>query len=39
MAIIKIGIREIASYVNLSADFGIAASTIRFKEASVSVSN
>lgn len=32
MAIIKIGIREIASYVTLAPDFGIAASTIRYKE-------
>lgn len=33
MAIIKIGVREIASYITLDADFGIAASTIRHKEA------
>lgn len=39
MAIIKIGIREIAAYVNLSPDFGIAASTIRYKETSAPVSN
>ena len=32
MAIIKIGLREVAPYVKLPADFGIAASTIRFKE-------
>jgi uncharacterized damage-inducible protein DinB len=32
MAIIKIGIREVAPYVKLSPDFGIAASTIRYKE-------
>lgn len=32
MAIIKIGIREVAPYVTLPADFGIAASTIRHKE-------
>lgn len=32
MAIIKIGIREIAPYVRLDYDFGIAASTIRYKE-------
>ena len=32
MAIIKIGIREVASYVKLSPDFGIAASTIRYHE-------
>ncbi|MDL5047368.1 hypothetical protein QQ054_15220 [Oscillatoria amoena NRMC-F 0135] len=32
MAIMKIGIREIAPYVTLPADFGIAASTIRYQE-------
>jgi hypothetical protein len=32
MAIIKIGVREIATYINLPSDFGIAASTIRYKE-------
>jgi hypothetical protein len=32
MAIMKIGIREVAPYVTLSPDFGIAASTIRHKE-------
>jgi len=37
MAIIKIGVREIASYINLCPDFGIAASTIRFKGSTVSV--
>lgn len=35
MAIMKIGIREVAPYVTLAPDFGIAASTIRHKEASV----
>lgn len=35
MAIMKIGIREIAPYVQLSPDFGIAASTIRYKENSI----
>jgi uncharacterized damage-inducible protein DinB len=34
MAIMKIGIREIAPYIQLPADFGIAVSTLRFKEAS-----
>lgn len=34
MAIIKIGVREIASYVSLPKEFGIAASTVRYKEAS-----
>jgi hypothetical protein len=38
MAIIKIGIREVANYVTLPADFGIAASTIRYKEASMTPS-
>jgi hypothetical protein len=32
MAIMKIGIREVAPYIKLPADFGIAASTIRYKE-------
>lgn len=32
MAIIKIGVREIAGYVELPSDFGIAASTIRYHE-------
>lgn len=35
MAIMKIGIREVASYINLPPDFGIAASTIRHKEVTV----
>jgi uncharacterized damage-inducible protein DinB len=33
MAIMKIGIREVADYVVLPPDFGIAASTLRYKEA------
>ena len=32
MAIIKIGVREVAPYVTLPSDFGIAASTIRYQE-------
>lgn len=32
MAIMKIGIREIAPYIDLPFDFGIAASTVRYKE-------
>jgi hypothetical protein len=32
MAIIKIGIREVAPYLVLPSDFGVAASTIRYKE-------
>jgi uncharacterized damage-inducible protein DinB len=39
MAIMKIGIKEIASYVQLSPEFGIAASTIRYKENSVTTSH
>jgi uncharacterized damage-inducible protein DinB len=35
MAIMKIGVREVASYVKLPFDFGIAASTIRYKETSI----
>ncbi len=37
MAIMKIGIREVASYITLPGDFGIAASTVRHKEKSVTV--
>lgn len=32
MAIMKIGIREVAPYITLPSDFGIAVSTIRYKE-------
>ena len=32
MAIIKIGIRDVAPYVSLPSDFGIAISTIRHQE-------
>lgn len=32
MAIMKIGIREVAAYVQLPADFGIAVSTVRYRE-------
>lgn len=35
MAIMKIGIREIADYITLPADFGIAVSTLRYKESVV----
>jgi hypothetical protein len=35
MAIMKIGIKEIAPYIQLAPDFGIAASTIRYKEQAV----
>jgi hypothetical protein len=37
MAIMKIGVREVAPYITLPADFGIAASTIRHKESQVKV--
>jgi len=33
MALMKIGIREIAPYISLASDFGVAASTLRYKEA------
>lgn len=32
MAIMKIGVREVAPYIKLPSDFGIAASTLRYKE-------
>lgn len=32
MAIMKIGIREVAPYITLAPDFGVAASTLRHKE-------
>lgn len=35
MALIKIGIREVAQYIKLPYDFGIAASTVRYKETEV----
>jgi hypothetical protein len=34
MAIMKIGVREVAPYVTLPPDFGIAVSTIRYQETS-----
>lgn len=33
MAIMKIGIKEVSPYISLPFDFGIAASTVRYKEA------
>jgi len=36
MAIIKIGVREVAGYIKLPKDFGIAASTIRYHESATS---
>lgn len=35
MAIMKIGIREVAPYITLAPDFGVAASTVRYKEREV----
>jgi uncharacterized damage-inducible protein DinB len=32
MALMKIGIREVASYIDLKKEFGVAASTIRYQE-------
>lgn len=32
MAIMKIGIREVADYITLPSDFGIAVSTLRYRE-------
>lgn len=39
MAMMKIGIRELADYVQLPPDFGIATSTIRYKVAPVQTSH
>ena len=39
MAIMKIGIRETAPYITLPADFGIAVSTIRHKEANSKITS
>jgi uncharacterized damage-inducible protein DinB len=36
MAIIKIGVREVANYITLPHDFGIAASTVRYHESAPS---
>ena len=36
MAIMKIGVRQVAPYITLPADFGVAASTVRYKEATMS---
>lgn len=38
MAIIKIGIREVAPYIKLPNHFGIAASTLRYKESTPAAS-
>ncbi len=38
MAIMKIGIKQVADYVLLPADFGVAVSTIRYKESAKAVS-
>lgn len=39
MAIIKIGVREVAGYVSLPSDFGIAVSTLRYQQASKATSH
>jgi hypothetical protein len=39
MAIMKIGIREVAPYIKLASDFGVAASTVRYKESSLQSSS
>jgi hypothetical protein len=39
MAIMKIGIREVAPYITLASDFGVAASTVRYKEAASTASH
>lgn len=39
MAIMKIGVREVAPYITLPANFGVAASTVRHKEAAASSSS
>ena len=35
MAIMKIGIREVAPHISLPSDFGVATSTIRYRESSI----
>ncbi len=39
MAIMKIGIREVAPHIVLPSDFGVAASTIRYRESSVAAAH
>jgi hypothetical protein len=39
MAIMKIGIHEVAPYISLPADFGVAASTIRYKKEEAQLAN
>jgi len=39
MAIMKIGIKEVADRIALPTDFGVAASTIRFREEQLAVEN
>jgi hypothetical protein len=39
MAIMKIGIREVAPYIKLPLDFGVAASTVRHRETTASASH
>lgn len=35
MAIMKIGIREVAPYISIPVDFGVAVSTLRYKESAM----
>lgn len=35
MALMKIGLREVAEYVNVPSDFGIAVSTLRYRNAEI----
>lgn len=39
MAIIKIGVREMAGYVKLAPDFGVATSTVRYRQVSSVIAN
>ncbi len=39
MAIMKIGIREVAAHIKVSNDFGVAASTIRHREVALAEAN
>jgi hypothetical protein len=39
MAIMKIGINEVASHVKLPSDFGVAASTVRYREEMLTEAN
>jgi hypothetical protein len=39
MAIIRIGIREVAPYIKINYEFGVAASTVRFNRADTALSD